>query len=125
MQETSISFKTARLAGEKGISLKEFSSSGVIIDKANIRSVDDNDYAWICKQPLLQKILREIYKIEVLVYCNASGWMWELNKAHTKDTISGGTHICWSDYSGPNEGGHWDTYEEALEEGLYKALKLI
>lgn len=26
---------------------------------------------------------------------------------------------------GPNDGGKWDTYEEALEEGLQEALKLI
>lgn len=26
---------------------------------------------------------------------------------------------------GPNDGGNWDTYEEALEAGIIKALKLI
>nr|DAO67768.1 MAG TPA: hypothetical protein [Caudoviricetes sp.] len=29
------------------------------------------------------------------------------------------------DAKGPNDGGNWDTYEEALEEGLQEALKLI
>lgn len=28
-------------------------------------------------------------------------------------------------YEGPNDGGEWDIYEEALEAGLQEALKLI
>ena len=26
---------------------------------------------------------------------------------------------------GPNDGGKWDAYEEALEAGIFEALKLI
>lgn len=29
------------------------------------------------------------------------------------------------DAKGPNDGGNWDTYEEALEAGIFEALKLI
>lgn len=76
-------------------------------------------------QSLLQKWLRDIHKIEVLVYCNASGWMWELNKSFYKNDISGGTHISWSNYSGINESGEWDTFEEALEDGIVNALKTL
>lgn len=28
-------------------------------------------------------------------------------------------------FDGPNDGGQWDTYEEALETGIQEALKLI
>jgi len=48
-----------------------------------------------------------------------------LNKSFKKDWFSGGTHIVDSDLSGPNNAGGWDTYEEALEQGLIAALKKI
>lgn len=28
-------------------------------------------------------------------------------------------------FKGPNDGGQWDTYEEALEAGIQKAIELI
>ncbi len=73
-------------------------------------------------QSLLQKWLREKHNMEVLVTCNASGWFWEINKAYPNN---GGTFIAWSGDNGPNDAGHWETYEEALETGLEQALKLI
>lgn len=33
--------------------------------------------------------------------------------------------ITSSVYEGPNDGGEWDTYEEALEAGILEALKLM
>lgn len=32
-------------------------------------------------------------------------------------------NLCFPE--GPNDGGNWDAYEEALEAGLQEALKLI
>ena len=76
-------------------------------------------------QSLLQRWLREIHNFEVLIYCNASGWIWDINRAYSKNNLSGGTGIKWSEESGPNGAGQWETYEEALEQGLVEALKLI
>jgi hypothetical protein len=70
-------------------------------------------------QSLLQKWLREKHNILVSVYSNASGYCWE----HMKS--KGGTHIQDSDFSGPNDSGCWDSYEEALEQGLIESFKLI
>ena len=36
-----------------------------------------------------------------------------------------GSVVYDSDFDGPNDGGAWNSYEEAMEEGLRKALKLI
>lgn len=36
-----------------------------------------------------------------------------------------GSHIASSTYKGTNDGGEWDTYEEALEAAIQEALKLI
>lgn len=69
--------------------------------------------------------LIEKHRLEVLVYCNASGWVWELNKAFNKDWCSGGTHISWSDDKDPNERGAWNDYHEAFNEGLFAALEYI
>ena len=49
----------------------------------------------------------------------------EINKAYFVHQFSGGTSIAFSDFSGPNDSGEWDTYEEALEVGIFEALQLI
>ena len=84
-----------------------------------------NGFYFAPTQALTQKWLREVHNIEVLVYCNASGWMWELNKAMNLNSFAGGTHISWSKETGPNDSGEWDRYELALEAGIQEALKLI
>lgn len=73
-------------------------------------------------QSSLQKWFRKKHNMEVLVTCNASGWFWEINKAYPNN---GGTFIAWSGDNGPNDAGHWETYEEALDDGLEHALKLL
>jgi hypothetical protein len=54
-----------------------------------------------------------------MLYNCACGYGYEISKADN------GTHITSSVYEGPNDGGKWDIYEEALEAGLQEALKLI
>jgi hypothetical protein len=75
-----------------------------------------------CAAPLWQQVIdwfREKHNKIITVYSNASGYLWE-----THDAI-GGTQREWSDYSGPNDSGCWDTYEEAREQAILKALELI
>lgn len=69
-------------------------------------------------QTQLSKWLREKHKLYVHVDCNASGWLWEIEKTN-------GTSVCWCNHSGPNLSGQWDTFEEALEDGLINACKLV
>lgn len=70
-------------------------------------------------QSLAQRWLREKHNFHICIYNNAAGYGYEITKADN------GTHIVNDLDTGPNAGGKWDTYEEALEEGLREALKLI
>jgi hypothetical protein len=72
--------------------------------------------------PLYQQAFRwfrEKYNILATVYSNASGYLYEWH-----DSI-GGTHRGWSEYKGPNDGGVWDTYEEAELACLNKLIEIV
>lgn len=64
-----------------------------------------------------QKWLREKHNIHITIGNSASGYWWELSKADN------GTTIYDYNYSGPNDGGKWDIYEEALDSAIFIALK--
>lgn len=49
-------------------------------------------------QTSLAKWLREKHELYVHVDCNASGWLWEIEKTN-------GTSISWCEFTGPNLGG--------------------
>ena len=71
--------------------------------------------------PLYQqafRFFREKYNILATIYSNASGYLYEWHDA------VGGTHRGWSEYNGPNDGGVWDTYEEAEHACLLKLIEL-
>lgn len=70
-------------------------------------------------QSIAQKWLRETQNIHICVYNCACGYGYEISKADN------GTHIASSTYKGTNDGGEWNTYEEALEAGIKECLKLI
>lgn len=70
-------------------------------------------------QSLLQKWLREIKNLHIAIIRDACGYGYDICKADN------GTHITDGVFDGPNDGGQWDTYEEALETGIQEALKLI
>jgi len=115
MEETLISFETAKLASEKGFDL--------ITEVGNFEYEDENSIYLAARQSLLQKWLREEHNINVSSWCNGSGWAWEIEKTN-------GTHICIMDIDGGIEGtqpesGMFRTYEQALEDGLLTALKII
>ena len=70
-----------------------------------------------------QKWMREVKKIDVLVFNNACGYGWEISKA---DPQSRGTMIVFFDDNGEDEpSGMWWTYEKALSAGIDKALDLL
>jgi len=75
-----------------------------------------------CSAPLYQQAFRwfrEKYNILSTIYANASGFLYEW-----EDAI-GGTHRGWSDCEGPNNGGVWDTYEEAELACLNKLIEIV
>lgn len=76
----------------------------------------------VCSQPtqsVAQKWLRETKNLHISIIRNACGYGYDISKADN------GTHIINDLSDGPNDGGLWDTYEEALEVGIQEALKLV
>ena len=73
-----------------------------------------------------QKWLREEKRICVEVDCCAGGYVWELCKAYHKDWFSGGTTIYDNAIDAMlNDCGRYDSYEEALSEGVRRAVKIL
>ena len=70
-------------------------------------------------QSVAQKWLRETKNLHIEIYRNACGYGYVIVKTNN------GTWKEDDNSRGPNDGGLWDTYEEALEAGLQEALKLI
>ena len=66
-----------------------------------------------------QKWLRETKNLHIEIYRSAVGYGYAIVKADN------GTWQEDDDSRGTNDGGLWDTYEEALEAGLVECLKLI
>ena len=95
-----ISIKTMKLAEKKG-----FNNYMYLLDK------------WVKfnskpTQSLLQKWMREKHSISVLIYdCLDFAYGYEIGTVHVNDMRQ--------------DDNSFDTYEKALEAGLYKALKLI
>lgn len=69
-------------------------------------------------QAIAHRWLREVKNLYVCIYNCACGYGYEISKVD-------GTHILSSGFEGPNDGGNWNTYEEALEAGIQRALELI
>lgn len=70
-------------------------------------------------QSIAAKWLRETKNLHIEIYRNACGYGYAIVKANN------GTWMEDDDAKGPNDSGNWDTYEEALEAGIFEALKLI
>ena len=143
MGEQLVTFETAKLAKEKGFNIrvldyysnsiepissqvKDMEAVGFRINKYELLRDFNSNYLMDIRdsysaptQSLLQKWLREKHNMLIGVYSNASGYDWE-----HMDAV-GGTHRANGDFGADNESGYWETYEEALEQGLIYALKLI
>ena len=65
-----------------------------------------------------QKWLRDKHHIHIKIGASASGYWWEIEKTN-------GTFIADYGWFGPNDGGRWDTYEEALDYGILKAILCV
>jgi hypothetical protein len=141
MNEQLVSFKTAKLAKEKGFNencLAIFASNGEL-HQCDLTDLDDiynmhyptsntfinraTNKDWIFingvtapTQTQLQKYIRENRGVHIEIHRNASGYYWSMCKS------DGGTDLGWSDDRGPNDGGVWDSFEDALENALFVQL---
>lgn len=124
-KEDYVSLEVAKLLKEKGFNelcYTAYDKDGRSFNYKEIRLNWNGEYDWAYSRPTLyhaQKWLRLNKNIHVCVDVNASGWYYVLSKSDN------GTYVCDSDENGPNDGGCWDTYEEALDNGIFMALKLI
>lgn len=123
MTEELVTLETAKLLKDKGFNeyCKDIiNHKGIMMETIFRTSKDLPKLFYSCPtQSVAQKWLRETKNIHICVYNCACGYGYEISKADN------GTHIASSVYEGPNDGGKWDVYEEALEAGLQEALKLI
>lgn len=129
MTEAFVTLETAKLLKEKGFKEDVFTfyevdcvEGDMILSETYNESEnfnEKNDCLSAPTQSLAQKWLRETKNIHICVYNCACGYGYEISKADN------GTHITSSTYKGTNDGGEWNTYEEALEAGIKECLKLI
>jgi hypothetical protein len=135
MQEQLISFETATLAKEKGFNIPVWNywqsniegkwNNFLLSDEIGFHPILD-DYNEISdkhisqpSQSLLQKWIREVHHIHVILHPHFDNYGdyegWEHIKSYS--LLDGSVAVrCMS--------GH-ETYEDALENGLYEGLKLI
>ena len=138
MEEQLISYETAKLAKEKGFDEKvyrEYDKSGYLRCTSKSADVVLGPYDELLKsteypaptQSLLQRWLREVHNIEVLISrIPPEAVLADKNKG--KNILKNYNCYIWNLNSNPriaNNGTFLDIYEEALEIGLYQALLLI
>lgn len=106
-------FKIAKLAEEKGFKPKTFTTgftNKYLLGGKNVMITDMCIYLWMCE---LQKWLREVHDIVVLIhqYTETSMYFYLIDQEY--------------DFEYDNNKLNCETYEEALEIGLQESLKLI
>lgn len=138
MEEQLISYETAKLAKEKGFDEKvyrEYDKSGYLRCTSKSADVVLGPYDELLKsteypaptQTLLQKWLREVHNIEVLI-SRIPPEAVLASKNNGKNILKNYNCYVWSFNNNPriaNNGSFQDIYEEALEITLFEALKLI
>lgn len=122
MKEELVTLETAKLLKEKGFNeyCKNVIDVNSILRETLYRTNDNlpKQCFSLPTQFIAQKWLREIKKLHITIYNSASGYTYDISKADMGTVL-----YCFP--KGPNDAGNWDTYEEALEAGILKCLKLI
>lgn len=129
MKNDFVTLETAKALKDKGFDWK---CNSIITIGGTIRSYESpQDISYLTEiegKPyefllptidLAKKWFRETKNLHIEIYRNACGYGYVIVKADN------GTWMEDDNSKGPNDGGNWDTYEEALEAGLQEALKLI
>lgn len=124
MTEELITLETAKLLKEKGFN--EYCKDIIREDNGRMmqsvfRTNKDLPKGAYSRptQSIAAKWIRETKNLHISIIRNACGYGYDICKADN------GTHITDGIFKGPNDGGQWDTYEEALEVGIQEALKLV
>ena len=132
-KEDYVSLEVAKLLKEKGYP-QEYNvgtlcrlqnKANQYYEKTRAIAQSDIDNAWCVfneTYPTLyetQKWIRTNHNIHIEIGNCGSGYYWSLNKANS------GRFVCDYLWNGLNDGGCWDTYEEALNAGILEALKMI
>lgn len=122
MEEQKISIETAKLAKEKGFKIPGkivYVKTGNIISTSIRNSTYNNCKNWEMylkpTQSLLQKWLREIHNIDIIIWKNSIDGSYRV-----EDILLNNKELTDLEFE-----DSFDNYENALEEGLYEALKLI
>lgn len=143
MEDQIISLETAKLAKEKGFNLKQPKAYYILEDKREMTlwvdpTVEEElkKIGWAPTQNLLQRWLREVHNIKVLAdyFCISSddyewGYVVKYEEGNDKRECQRLKSIESVEFY---PGGYQNpvafvknTYEEAIEQGLREALKLI
>ena len=123
MTEELVTLETAKLLKEKEFDeyCKDIiNHKGIMMETIFRTSKDLPQLFYPCPtQSIAQRWLRETKNLHIEIYRSAVGYGYAIVKADN------GTWQEDDDSRGTNDGGLWDTYEEALEAGIQEALKLI
>lgn len=128
MEEQLITLETAKLLKAAGfkedvrIFYEQVGAEGgfELFESYKAQNYNTNVYSFSATTLFIaQKWLRETKNMHIAIIRNACGYGYDICKADN------GTFIAAGIFNGPNDGGQWDTYEEALEVGIQEALKLI
>lgn len=109
MKEEIVSLETSKLAKEKGF---DWNGEYMAFTSIHTEKYPEGEIFLKPTQSLLQKFIRETRGVHIEIHRNASGYYWSMCMS------DGGTDLGWSDSSGPNLGGVWDSFEDALENAL-------
>ena len=121
MQNQLIEFNTAKLAKEKGFNIhcrNTYGAEGQLWTNEDFPYNSATDSLFTPTQSLLQRWLREVHQIEVYVTPVIENKYITHGKYNNKDA-----YYQWMIWG--KSFGLGDTYEYALEQGLYSALSLI
>lgn len=130
MTEELVTLEIAKLLKEKGFKedvsvfyelvCKEGSYEYELFESYDAQNYNASVYSFSAPtQYIAQKWLRKTKNLHIEIYRNTCGYGYAIVKADS------GTWMEDDNTKGPNDGGKWDTYEEALEAGIQEALKLI
>lgn len=122
MNEDYVSYEEAKLLKQNGFDwycrALYAPNSEVLSHSLGVSNTYDVDVYAAPTLYMAQKWLRVEKDIHIMIDACASGYyavLWKTNGTFIKTLVD----------KGPNDGGVWDTFEEALQTGILEALKLI
>ena len=131
MREQYITIETAKLAAEKGFNIETRNSDYMV--NGNYPGevgacVSCTEYVPCPNQTLLQKWLREVHQIYVDVDLDQTTYpkfCYMISRFIGNPTNLAAEEWDWENYPNGENWGLHRKWEDALEEGLFEALKLI